>query len=118
MKLYAPEGYTAMDPDKRQALVNGCGTRGFNVPDKFLGLRMTPACNIHDYMYTTGETIEDKKEADRVFLNNMLRIIREKGGWFEKPRMAMAYFYFQMVRIFGGPAFWKDKNEPENEVEV
>jgi len=123
VKLFAPAGYWMLTPEQKEYLTNGCGTRGFGgiiVPDKFYGLRVTEACNIHDYMYQIGETDQDKIDADDVFLNNMLRIIRAAGGpkliyWLRRRR---ALIYYQAVHLCGGPAFWNSKNPDAEYKEV
>lgn len=71
-----------------------------------------------DHMYKWGLTEEERAEADRVFLNNMLRIINAHGGclaWFRRYR-AMTYYNF--VRKYGGPHYWAGKNRPEDEMVV
>ena len=103
--LYKPEGY---DP----TVTNGCGSGRLGavlVPDSLVGLCIKEACNIHDYMYHVGVTIEDKKLADRVFLNNMSRIVLLEGGPLLQPRLALVRKYYEVVKYFGGPAFWKGK---------
>lgn len=117
--LYAPESYTRATPEVRAAFTNGCGTGGWKgklVPETAWGLSLTPACNIHDWMYAVGETLQDKQEADRVFLNNMLRLIEHRGGWWwvQSLRRIRAKDYFDAVYCFGGPAFWDGKNESHN----
>ena len=114
MKLYAPEAYFRLSPEAKREIVNGCGPGKFSflIPDTMYGLDVSAACDIHDYMYFMGETIEDKKEADRVFMNNLLRIIEAKTqskilSWLRKRR---AVKYFSAVAMFGGPAFWNAKN--------
>lgn len=113
--LYAPESYVAAPPQVRATVVNGCGPGGWKVdiiPDTIWGLDIRPACDIHDWMYTAGETIADKDEADRVFLNNCLRLIDAAGGlWLVRAlRRRRARVYYEAVRHFGGPAFWANKN--------
>ena len=117
--LYAPEGYKKLTESQRRSMLNGCGSGRFGsfiVPDRILGLKITSACNIHDYMYQVGESLEDKKEADRVFLNNMTRLVDEYGGFFKRVRLKLIRKYYQAVKYFGGPSFWKDKNEAKNMV--
>lgn len=104
-------------------MVNGCGTTGWKgklVPDRLWFLSISEACNIHDFMYIVGETLEEKQLADRVFLNNMLRIIDAHGGWYfiQARRRRLAFVYYSAVDSFGGPAFWKDKNKLEEFREV
>ena len=109
IKLYAPESYTAIERKK----CNGCGS-GWSaglIPDSLLGCDITEACNIHDYMYTIGTTIEAKKEADRVFLNNMTRIILGRGGLLTRWRLWLARRYYNAVKYYGGAAFWEGKNK-------
>lgn len=123
MILYAPNSYKELDPDKKSSICNGCGPQGkFDfVPDTIWFLSIAEACNIHDYMYHIAEPIiEDKKKADRVFLNNMLRIIegRTKWRWLKILRRRRAYKYYLVVKHFGSPAFWKDKNTEDNKVSI
>lgn len=114
-QLYAPPDYIAATPEVIRAVVNGCGPAGWKhslVPATLWGLNVTTACNIHDWMYTTGSTITDKDEADRVLLNNLLRIVDAAGGWWplQQLRRHRARMYYEAVRLFGGPAFWAGKN--------
>lgn len=123
VKLYAPELYISASPEVRATVVNGCGPAGWKgrlIPDTIWGLKITEACNIHDWMYTTGETIADKDESDRVFLNNILRLIDAAGGWrlLIKLRYQRAQEYFEFVRTFGGPYFWDGKNASTNLITV
>ena len=110
--LYAPEGY---EPKQD---CNGCGT-GWNsklVPDTIYWVSITPACCIHDYMYSVGKTNEDKCVADRVFLNNMLRIIESVTEWYYPTALARrrALKYYEAVVSFGSTAYWEGKNESSN----
>lgn len=116
--LYAPPSYIAASAEVRARVCNGCGTKGWKgklVPDTIYGLKISEACNIHDWMYAQGSTLADKDEADRVFLNNILRIIAAEGGinalqWLRRRR---AHTYYESVARFGGPAFWDGKNEQD-----
>ncbi len=117
--LYAPPSYIAAYPAVRAAVANGCGPAGWLgrlVPDHLWGLDITPACEIHDWMYAEGETEEERHLADRVFLNNMLRLIEAAGGpwWLQWLRRRKALSYYNACHWFGGPAFWRDKNPAEN----
>lgn len=115
MRLYAPPRYWDLSEKTRQLLSNGCGTDGWKgklVPESMYGLNISAACDIHDYMYLIGETQVDKEEADRVFLNNLLRIIENRGGWLAWFRRRRALKYYEAVEQFGGPAFWNEKNPP------
>ena len=121
VEMYAPEGYWKASLNEREAICNGCGTAGWKgklVPDSIWGLSVVVACHIHDWMYHFGSTENDRKEADRVFLNNMLRIINQKGGWLASLRRYRAMTYYNAVRNYGGPAFWANKNPEMNEAYV
>ncbi len=117
MHLYAPKTYWRLTPTAKALICNGCGTSGWKgrlVPGHLLWLSIKEACDIHDFMYHVGVTLADKEEADRVFLNNMLRIVEAESVWFLKRiRRHMAVDYYGAVRDFGGPAFWDGKNDSE-----
>jgi len=122
MKLYAPPLYQALSPEGKADICNGCGAKGFGwtIPDSMYFLNISEACNIHDFMYLVGVDEEDREEADRVFLNNLVRIIeaKTKWEWLKLLRKRRAAKYYWAVRTFGGPAFWSGKNEPETEMVV
>ena len=123
VKLFAPESYYS---DSRvNEVVGGCGPgKGFGdwcVPDRIWGVSIIDACKIHDWMYWIGRTKEDKEEADRVFLNNMLRIIEAYDGWsrfLNGFRRYRAVTYYNAVRDLGGPCFWNEKNNDSEFREV
>ena len=123
MFLYAPESYWNASQEDRDSICNGCGVNGWKgklVPDRIYFLNITEACNIHDWMYYEGETIKDKEEADRTFLNNMCRIIDDKTyfSFMTTLRKDRAWIYYLAVHKFGGPAFWDGKNPPESMQEL
>lgn len=113
--LYAPAAFMSMPLEHVAACVNGCGAAGAKfdfVPDTIWGIYVGEACAIHDFMYHVGRTDEDKQEADRVFLNNLLRLTTKRKPWYIPaflPRRR-AYKYYTAVKYFGGPAFWAGKN--------
>jgi hypothetical protein len=117
--LYAPEAFWILTPEQRQRYCNGCGPGKVGsrfIPNRIWGLDVSECCNIHDFMYWWGSTIEDKREADRTFLNNMLRVIdTNSSGWLLNTlRRRMALKYYTAVATFGGPAFWKNVNPAAN----
>jgi hypothetical protein len=122
-QLYAPPYFVAASAEVRAVVTNGCGPSGWKVgiiTDSIWGVDIRPACDIHDWMYAEGETPAAKDEADRVFLNNMLRLIDAAGGcrllqWL---RRIDARTYYEAVQHFGGPAFWAGKNPAANIIEV
>lgn len=113
--LYSPASFRASSFETLTKVCNGCGAANAKfdfVPDTIYGLRISPACNIHDWMYHNGRTLEDKMEADRVMLNNILRLIKRDKKWF-RPKFLMrrrALKYYYAVKYFGGPAFWSGKD--------
>jgi hypothetical protein len=115
--LYAPDWYWLLPQEEREKGRCGAG-EGLGeklVPETIYFLSIRGACQIHDKMYWKGKTSKDKQEADRVFLNNILRIIDANTSnsllkWLRRRR---AYKYYEAVANFGGAAFWKDKNKPE-----
>ena len=115
-QLFAPEAYWKTPEGERRRW--RCGpNRGLLevlVPETIYGLRVSPACSIHDFMYSVGETIADKDEADRVFLNNMIRLIedRKKFRVLVVLRLKRAFKYYEFVKHFGGPFYWVGKNKP------
>lgn len=99
------------------AHANGCGSALYKidmVPDSIYGISIKPTCQIHDWDYEVGQTIADKESADRRFLNNMLRLIDARQGWYDRIRRPLArrraLKYYEAVHAFGGPSFWKGKN--------
>ncbi|MBA1447074.1 MAG: DUF1353 domain-containing protein [Chromatiales bacterium] len=121
--LYAPDSYYLASDTERALVCNGCGSKGlggFLVPDTLYGLSVTDACQIHDWMYHAGENVNDKDEADRVFLNNMIRIIdaASSSGPVRWMRRYRAMSYFAAVRDFGGSAYWLEKNAPDKLIAV
>jgi len=110
--LYAPKEYWEADEKQKSNIVNGCGPKSCSldiVPD----LNFVEACNIHDWMYNFGKTLEDKNLADKVFLDNMLNIIeaKTKNVWRKRLERIIAHGYYLAVKYRGGSAFWKDKKE-------
>lgn len=126
VNVWAPRSYWSLHPDEKNRICNACGPANSKfdfVPDTIWGLYIGEVCNIHDYMYNEGRTLEDKKAADRIFLNNMLRLIEGKTKrylikysiikiknpllWLRRRR---AEKYYWAVDKFGGPAYWREKN--------
>jgi len=112
--LLAPKEYFEFSGGYIDEITNGCGPAGWKfdlVPDTIYGLNVAKACEIHDICYHIGETVEDKKYADKIFLENLYTIIRNRGGnklliWLRK-RRADKYFFF--VDVFGFLSFKEEK---------
>jgi hypothetical protein len=118
--LYVPKEFAVLSKDERVGICNGCGAKGglsaLFVPNSIYGLDVSICCDIHDFMYEHGTTLEDKEKADRVFRNNLFRVIEaHTKNWFLKRlrlRRAKTYYYF--VKEWGGSAFWKNSNKLED----
>lgn len=114
--LHAPASFMNSPMHVLAEVCNGCGAANAKfdfVPDRIYGTDISAACQIHDFMYDVGTTIEDKEEADRVFLNNILRLIeRDKHKWYKPTwlQRRRAQKYYWAVSQYGGPAFWAGKN--------
>ena len=109
--LWAPESFTLASEEQRKKVCNGCGPGSWKhdiVPDHLLWVNIGMACNIHDWMYEEGTEIEAKEKADRVFLNNMLRLVmgNSRSKILKAIRCRFAWRYFTAVSRYGGPAFW------------
>lgn len=124
MKLYAPYGYWKMKKEQPKTLadtVNGAGPRyfGWMVPDTIYGLRITAAANIHDYMFSEFHqpwSDDEFHRANRIFLNNMHRLIQggKRWRWLRTLRRARAMTYFKAVDSpIGSIIYWNGKNKPE-----
>ena len=111
--LSAPQEYYSLSAEDKKSICNGMGAKNSLlssfIPNTMYGLDVEECGDIHDFQYNAGITIEDKKEADRTFLNNLLRIINAEGGWLAPLRRRRALKYYEAVVYFGGPAFWVDK---------
>lgn len=79
------------------------------MPDQILGLDISEACQIHDYLYHIGENEADRRYADDVFKTNMWILCDEAGGWKTWFRKVLCWYYWLGVRKFGQDAFWRDK---------
>ena len=88
----------------------GCGSdkaRIDYVPDTIYGLSIRDACCRHDFRYGVGGTADDKKLADREFLDNMLEIIESNKKWYYPTWLARrrALTYYDLVVRFGDGSF-------------
>lgn len=102
-------GYLTLSDEQIRTICNGCGpikeTNWF-IPQSFVGLDISEACNIHDYDYVTKDYGRAKWDAR--FLRNMNRLIdADKGApkATTKLRKARAFIYYSTVRLLGGSVF-------------
>ena len=115
-ELVAAESFVALPLDEVARAVNGCGTTVAKfdfVPDRILGLTISPACFIHDWDYSEGVSLEHKHASDGRFLLNLLSLIeRERGvvaSLLRPFRRRSALLYCEAVTDFGAPAYWAGK---------
>lgn len=115
MQLYAPNSYYNATCEEKRKVCNGCGSKGgIKVPGTFYGLDITPACNIHDWMFEKGTTYGDFLFANAMFLLNLVLLVIEGSNWFMKIlRLARATKYFLAVALKGQDAYWKNKTKNE-----
>ena len=123
VELYAPQEYWQLHPNDKKKICNECGpnsTFGDYVPNHILWVNISECCNIHNYMYSQGKTENDRHKADRIFRNNMFRIIKAKTKykWLRKLRMWIAKKYYHAVSEYGAAYFWKGKNSSINIKEI
>lgn len=127
--IVAPLYFWNMTARERREICNGAGPAGkllwiakaSLVPDTFFGLRITAAANAHDAMYEYGRTWADKRNADRVFLFNMISLVDERttrrkvlGTILRVLRWHRAWIYFLAVRFMGYSAFKKKSKGRKN----
>jgi hypothetical protein len=113
--IYAPASFLNADINTLVEICNGCGAAGswFRPPERIYGTLISYACQVHDFMYEKGFTEEDRCEADRVFLNNINRLItRDSHKWYKPTRLQRirAIIYYKSVKYGGGESFWRNKN--------
>lgn len=105
--LIAPDTYWNATKEEIEEHAGGCGPGKIGdwfVPDTMIGESVFLACQIHDWMYYTGETKLDKKWSDLIFLINMASIIND-GELLDKFRLRTVMTYYQFVSDMGGGAF-------------
>jgi len=124
-EIYKPKSYINASKGLKKEVCNGCGPGGWKfdlIPDTIYGLSITEACNVHDWMYYEGKTKDDKRRADRIFLENVLWIIdnyySKSKAWYKGLmrwlRRRRAYKYYEAVADFGNSAYEKGKKADGN----
>jgi len=107
--LYAPKEYWELTEKQKKRICNGCGAKGSKLNAFIPQGKFREACNIHDYMYAVGKNGNDKRKADRVFINNLFRIVDASPRLLRPIRKMQAKSYYLAVDKFGDEAFWKGK---------
>jgi len=100
----------------------GCGPGWFGdllVPDTVYFLSIKDACRIHDWgvRHSVEASEEHRARNDRILLNNSIRIV-DTGTYFyflKMLRYRRCRTYYNLVRIFGGPGYWEERN-PDNTI--
>ena len=110
INLYCPQGYTQLTKEQKKEICNGCGSKEGWLTKIIFGGKFVECCNIHDYMYSIGLSQEDKDIADRVFYNNMNRVIATIDNktlkYYYKVK---AHIFYKSVKTFGESAFWSSE---------
>jgi len=111
--LNLPDDFTWEDT---KIISNGCGTGGWKnslVPETIYGVRVTPACDIHDWEYWFYLDWNGKGIADKRFLRNLYLIIKHETTWRSKwlnpLRRHRARIYYRAVCLLGKQAFLEGK---------
>ena len=107
LRVVAPESYMNATASELVARTGGCGPGKFGdkcVPDRMYGENVFLACQIHDWMYWVGVTLEDKQIADFVFLMNLVLIVGT-DGWFGLFRLWRCGTYYYSVAKAGNKSF-------------
>uniref|UniRef100_A0A6H1ZXZ6 Uncharacterized protein n=1 Tax=viral metagenome TaxID=1070528 RepID=A0A6H1ZXZ6_9ZZZZ len=123
--LWVPTTYRDATIEQILAKTGGCGPGGLGdwlVPDTMYFESVFLSCQAHDWMYGEGETEEDKKIADRLFLVNMSIVIQEtpythktENQKLDILRLHRVMTYYEAVYYGGGSAF--DKGESPQKIE-
>ena len=124
--LVVSHSYAKATPQEIEDKTGGCGPGDIGdwfVPDTMYGESIFLACQIHDWMYGEGTSIEDKQVADLVFLWNMTVLIQQdpdtdrlEGESLDSLRLRRVMTYYQAVSQGGESAFLKGKSPKLNEV--
>ena len=108
-KLAAPESFWNADPDFISEFTGGCGpgdSGSFTdrlIPDTIYFLNVTLACQIHDWTYVVWNSKEDFQISNKLFKNNMQRIVDQTDSpkWLKWLRYKRLYKYYWLVKHFG-----------------
>ena len=117
--MVLPRIVAELTPSQLADISNGCGPASEKVklvPDRIAGVDFYAACCGHDGCYSFGIDEEDKREADRCFLYNLLHAVDEhcaaNGIVLRAERVAArraAFDYYDAVADFGDSAFYAGK---------
>lgn len=112
--LYAPEGYEPPNGEVPDCCGAGRGLGEALVPETMWGLRISPACHIHDFSWEVADR-EDFTFTNFLFLANLLILIWHGSSklmyWLRSYR---AMTYFNAVQVVGRAGFDRLKDEEED----
>ena len=97
-KLLKNSGYDKLTKAEKKAICNGCSFS----PDRIWGLRITEACNIHDYDCKQANTKKKRDRIDARFYKNICILIDNRGGWrwLKRLRYNRAMLYYKAVSLY------------------
>ena len=122
-KLITKYDYDNAPLEAKKTICNGCGPANSGwkskiIPNTIYGLSVKEACYIHDWMYYFGVSDYGKELADKVFLENMYKLIADGSWWLRFLRRRRALKYYLAVKFFGKRAYMADKEGTNNEIFV
>lgn len=94
----------------------GEGIGNILVPENTLGLRISPACFIHDYDFKFAEpTWEAFHAANSRFLHNLISIVQvtSESSVLRHLRLYRCVTYYNAVDTVGNKVFWAMKREQQ-----
>lgn len=108
VELIMPWEMAAAGMDEIELLTNGCGRAGLEsrlVPDTILGVDISPACRVHDWMYsdaascTKRDCLAAEQLADSILAANIISIIeqRSRNKFMLWLRLRIAHWYIDAV---------------------
>lgn len=119
-KIVTIDGVDLVSPETYDvpAVINDCCGAGEGwgqvvVPETIYGLRISPACHIHDYAWDVAQNnMSDFVQSNVMFLGNILAIIRKKSGnsFIRVLRSYRATTYYNAVHEVGKNHFFRLKD--------
>lgn len=95
----------------------GKGLSDVIVPETLWGLKVSPACFVHDFMWDEASpTWNDFHISNSVFLRNILSIVEcnSASSILKRLRMYRAVTYYNAVDSIGESVFWNIKTRQGN----
>lgn len=120
VELIRPEGDFIWPHPTFKGFPACCGTgapktlTNILVPETILGLNVSPACCVHDWMFGNGpKNWQTFHYANAVFLVNLLQINEDRGGWMMKKIRgpAIMAWFTAVSSVAGATAFFSAEGE-------